>query len=50
MEICRDCGHKNIGALYCVKCGSDLFARKRPERDGVMNTFTVLLTPFAKRK
>jgi len=31
--ICADCGKKNVGHLYCERCGSDLYARnRRPER------------------
>lgn len=31
--ICKDCGQRNLGSLYCQKCGSDLYARnRRPER------------------
>lgn len=33
MIICPDCGKKNLAQLYCGKCGSDLYGRKRrPER------------------
>lgn len=33
MVICADCGKKNVGHLYCERCGSDLYARnRRPER------------------
>lgn len=33
MVICKDCGQRNLGSLYCQKCGSDLYARnRRPER------------------
>lgn len=49
MELCKDCGHKNVGALYCVKCGNELFTRKRsPEKDSVILSLAHLL-PFSKR-
>ena len=33
MIICKDCGKRNLGNLYCERCGGDLYARnRRPER------------------
>lgn len=29
MIICSDCGKKNLAQLYCVKCGNDLYGKKR---------------------
>jgi len=50
MELCKDCGHKNIGAIYCVKCGSALFRRKaRPERESVLLSLSRLWAFNPKR-
>lgn len=51
MELCKDCGHKNVGVIYCTRCGSALFSRKRDDRaiNGPMAGFTRLLTLFSKR-
>lgn len=36
MVRCPDCGTRNIGNLYCTKCGGDLYAKhRRPERSFV---------------
>ena len=32
MELCRDCGHRNVGAIYSAECGSKLFAPSDPQR------------------
>lgn len=33
MVICHDCGQRNLGNLYCSRCGGDLYARNhRRER------------------
>lgn len=50
MELCKDCGYKNVGAIYCAKCGSALYSRKRSEKsDDSMVTLSRLLTVFTKR-
>jgi len=52
MELCKDCGHKNIGAVYCAKCGSALYRRKtRPEKaeDDSIYSLSRLWSIFAKR-
>jgi len=52
VELCRDCGHRNVGAIYCVKCGSALFRRKgRPETDGddAIRNLTRIWSFFARR-
>lgn len=50
MELCRDCGHRNVGAIYCAKCGSELFARKRTHKEhGSMVALGRLLTMLSKR-
>ena len=51
MELCRDCGHKNIGAVYCAKCGSALYRRKaRPNyQDDGLYSLSRWWSLFAKR-
>lgn len=29
MVRCRDCGYHNIGAIYCARCGGDLYKKER---------------------
>ncbi|MFO7318316.1 MAG: hypothetical protein LOD85_08005 [Clostridia bacterium] len=45
MIICKDCGKRNLGNLYCERCGGDLYARnRRPERtrEGIFDRPLVL--------
>jgi len=29
MVVCPDCKHKNVGIVYCAKCGGELHKRSR---------------------
>lgn len=50
MELCKDCGHRNVGAIFCAKCGSELYTRKQGRRqDDSMVALGRLFTLLAKR-
>lgn len=49
MELCRDCGHRNVGAIFCIKCGSELYRKRSRHQDDSMVTLGRLFTLLAKR-
>ncbi|MGE5483017.1 MAG: hypothetical protein ACM3VX_08990 [Bacteroidota bacterium] len=35
MVVCKDCGTRNVGTVYCRHCGASLYVKRQPRPDRV---------------
>ncbi|HHV54628.1 MAG TPA: hypothetical protein GXX55_04185 [Firmicutes bacterium] len=42
MVVCKDCGTRNVGAIYCRHCGASLYGKREPRPDRISRLVTRL--------